>query len=84
VDISKFYFYNFFRHLNEKPFTCDHCNSTFRQRDGLKRHLKSRHNIELKFERHGHEEKIIAFVSMEQDEERKDDGKSIKIGDDGK
>lgn len=73
------------RHMNEKPFTCDHCNSNFRQRDGLKRHLKTRHNIELKH-KNGQDEKIsIAFVSMEQDEERKDDdGKIMEICEESK
>lgn len=54
------------RHLDEKPFVCTVCNGAFRQRDGLKRHLKSRHNIELKFDRQNQlDEKIIAYVNMD-------------------
>lgn len=56
------------RHTEEKPFLCSQCNSTFRQRDGLKRHLKSRHNIELKYDRSSHlGDKLIAFA-VETDE----------------
>lgn len=54
------------KHLDEKPFICSECNGAFRQRDGLKRHLKTRHNIELKYERPNQlDEKIIAFVNMD-------------------
>lgn len=62
------------RHLDEKPFECEECHATFRQRDGLKRHLKARHNIELKFERATSNEKIIAFVEM-----KETDGKTLEI-----
>ena len=56
------------RHTEEKPFICTHCNSAFRQRDGLKRHLKSRHNIELKYERHNQlSDKLITYA-VETDE----------------
>lgn len=56
------------RHTEEKPFICTQCNSAFRQRDGLKRHLKSRHNIELKYERHNQlSDKLIGFA-VETDE----------------
>lgn len=66
------------RHLDEKPFVCSECNCTFRQRDGLKRHLKSRHNVELKYERPNqiNEEKIIAYVNME---DKEDEHKAMEI-----
>lgn len=61
------------RHLDEKPFPCSECACCFRQRDGLKRHLKSRHNIELKYERSVQaDEKIIAYVNMEDQAEDKE------------
>lgn len=57
------------RHTEEKPFICTECNAAFRQRDGLKRHLKSRHNIELKFDRNNQlNDKVIAFVNTDQNE----------------
>lgn len=62
------------RHMDEKPFECSECNCQFRQRDGLKRHLKSRHNIELKYERTNANEKIIAFVEI-----KESDGKTLEI-----
>jgi uncharacterized Zn-finger protein len=53
------------RHTEEKPFICTECNSAFRQRDGLKRHLKSRHNIELVYERNNQiDEKMLAFMGV--------------------
>lgn len=71
------------RHLDEKPFVCSECNCSFRQRDGLKRHLKSRHNLELKYERTNQkEEKIIAFVNMDASDEKEEmstENKSFKI-----
>jgi hypothetical protein len=67
------------RHLNEKPFICSECNAAFRQRDGLKRHLKARHNIELKYDRVNQlDEKIIAFVNMD------DSGEKSRKSDDEK
>lgn len=58
------------RHTEEKPFICTECNSAFRQRDGLKRHLKSRHNIELKYDRNNQlnesSDKIIAFIKFDE------------------
>lgn len=57
------------RHLDEKPFICSECNLNFRQRDGLKRHLKSRHNMELKFDRpSANEEKILVLVDEKESE----------------
>lgn len=68
------------RHMDEKPFACSECNSCFRQRDGLKRHLKTRHNIELKYERSGqNEEKIIAFVNITADEKEAAENKTMEI-----
>lgn len=56
------------RHTEEKPFICTECHSAFRQRDGLKRHLKSRHSIELKYERNNQlNDKLIA-CAVETDE----------------
>lgn len=67
------------RHTEEKPFICTECNSTFRQRDGLKRHLKSRHNIELKFERNNQlSDKIVAYVNIDQDADNNADSKSVE------
>lgn len=72
------------RHTEEKPFICTECNAAFRQRDGLKRHLKSRHNIELKFERTNQlSDKVIAFVNIDQDADNTD-AKSTGSVDDGK
>ncbi|XP_070492583.1 zinc finger and BTB domain-containing protein 14-like [Chironomus tepperi] len=63
------------KHMDEKPFICSECNGAFRQRDGLKRHLKTRHNIELKYERPNQlDEKIIAYVNM--DDKSQSDEKS--------
>lgn len=56
------------RHTEEKPFICTQCNSAFRQRDGLKRHLKSRHNIELKYERHNQLNTKLIELAVEIDE----------------
>lgn len=68
------------RHTEEKPFVCNECNSTFRQRDGLKRHLKSRHNIELKFERNNHlGDRIVAFVSDNADTKSNETPEMIDI-----
>lgn len=61
--------------MDEKPFICSECNGAFRQRDGLKRHLKTRHNIELKYERPNQlDDKIIAYVNM--DDKSQSDEKS--------
>lgn len=58
------------RHTEEKPFICTECNSAFRQRDGLKRHLKSRHNIELVYERNNQlDEKMLGFIGIEEKKE---------------
>lgn len=58
------------RHTEEKPFICTECNSAFRQRDGLKRHLKSRHNIELKYDRNNQlsdsSDKVVAFIKYDE------------------
>ncbi|KAL7041644.1 hypothetical protein ACKWTF_000839 [Chironomus riparius] len=63
------------KHMDEKPFICSECNGAFRQRDGLKRHLKTRHNIELKYERPNQlDGKIIAYVNM--DDKSQSDEKS--------
>lgn len=68
------------RHTEEKPFVCNECNSTFRQRDGLKRHLKSRHNIELKFERNNQlSDRIVAFVNDNADTKSNDTPETIGI-----
>lgn len=57
------------RHTEEKPFICTECNAAFRQRDGLKRHLKSRHNIELKFDRNNQlTDKVVGFVNVDPNE----------------
>lgn len=78
------------RHTEEKPFQCNQCNATFRQRDGLKRHLKSRHNIELKFERNNTlNEKMVGFVNLDQEPENAEksldkSSESIEMSDESK
>lgn len=63
------------RHTEEKPFACSECENSFRQRDGLKRHLKSKHNIELKYERHNHlNDKIVAMVKEDEEDADSDTG----------
>jgi uncharacterized C2H2 Zn-finger protein len=65
------------RHTEEKPFTCTVCNSSFRQRDGLKRHLKSRHNIELKYDRNNQlMDKAIDYVNVDNETESNTDTKT--------
>jgi Zinc finger, C2H2 type len=61
------------RHTEEKPFICTECSSAFRQRDGLKRHLKSRHNIELVYERNNQlDEKMLTFAETDQEKKEED------------
>lgn len=65
------------RHTEEKPFICTVCNSAFRQRDGLKRHLKSRHNIELKYDRNNQlMDKVIGYVNVDNETESNTDTKT--------
>lgn len=65
------------RHTEEKPFICSVCNSAFRQRDGLKRHLKSRHNIELKYDRNNQlVEKEVTYVNVDNETESNTDTKT--------
>ena len=47
----------------------------FRQKDGLKRHMKTRHNIDMKTEKPNG--KLIGYIDMEDNLEPMDDDETI-------
>ena len=60
---------------NLQFLVCDVCQVAFRQKDGLKRHMKTRHNIDMKTEKAN--DKIIGFVDLEENDEQMDDDENI-------